>query len=213
MSYVEKVKDYLQSTKAANTHTGKLIAFSEFLKSVFGLSSYDVVPNVEQYIKAGGLIALKGRMDMHLGKTIIEFKIDLARELDDALEEIERYTNILRKRNEKVAACIITDGIKFKVFTVHNNIKEVREINFEEVSPKQAIIFVDTFLFSSRKVPTADDLNMRFGPGSPIYEEVVAELTSLFKAIKDPVKFDLWSKNMQLVYPHLLKKHSSLRHI
>jgi len=200
MSYTDKITGYLQAVNAAHTHTGKLIAFSELLKSIFGVTSYEIVPNVEQYVKAGGLIALKGRLDMRLGQTIIEFKVDLVRELETAIKEIERYTTILRKNNQKVAECIITDGKTFKVFTVRDETKEVRTINLEEVTTEQAIMFLDTFLFSGRLVPTADDLNMRFGPGSPIYEEVVGELTSLFKAIKDPMKFALWSKNMQLVY-------------
>lgn len=200
MSYAEEIKVYLQAAGAAHTHTGKLIAFSELLKSVFGVASHEVVPNVEQYIKTGGLMVLRGRMDMRLGRTIIEFKLDLTRELVTAIEEIERYSTILRKNDQKVAECIITDGITFKVFTVRDGAKEVRTINFREVTPEQAIMFLDTFLFSGRQVPTADDLNMRFGPGSLIYEEVVGELTPLLKAIKDPVKFALWSRNMQLVY-------------
>jgi len=200
MSYSDKIKAYLQAVDAAHTHTGKLITFSELLKSVFGVSSYEIVPNVEQYVKSGGLMVLKGRLDLRLGQTILEFKIDLAKELETAIEEIERYTSILRKNNQKVAECIITDGKAFKVFTVRDGAKEVRTIDFEEVTPEQAIMFLDTFLFSGRKVPTSTDLNMRFGPGSPIYEEVVGELTTLFKAIKDPMKFALWSKNMQLVY-------------
>lgn len=199
-SYSEKIKDYLQAVDAAHTHTGKLITFSELLKSVFGVSSYQIVPNVEQYVKSGGLMVLKGRLDMRLGQTIIEFKIDLAKELETAIEEIERYTTILRKNGQKVAACIVTDGTEFKVYTVREQSKEVRSINFEEVTPEQAIMFLDAFLFSGRKVPTAEDLNMRFGPGSPIYEEATAELSTLFDSIKDPIKFELWSRNMQLVY-------------
>jgi len=199
MSYGDKIRDYLKAA-GAHTHTGKLIAFSDLLKSVFGVSSYEIVQNVEQYVKTGRLLILKGRMDMRLGQTVMEFKIDLSKELDAAIEEIERYSTILRKNGQKVAECIVTDGKKFKVFTVRDKAKEVREINFEEVTPEQAIMFLDTFLFSGRKVPTADDLNMRFGPGSPIYEEIVGELASLFKNMKDPMKFGLWSKNMQLVY-------------
>src|SRR3990170_614131 len=97
MSYNEKVRYYCQAAEAAHTHTGKLIAFSELLKSVFGVTSYEIVPNVERYVKSGGLMILKGRMDMRLGQTIIEFKVDLPKELDTAIEEIERYTAILRK--------------------------------------------------------------------------------------------------------------------
>ena len=149
MSYTDKIRGYLQAVNAAHTHTGKLIAFSELLKSIFGVASYEIVPNVEQYVKAGGLIALKGRLDMRLGQTIIEFKVDLVRELETAIKEIERYTTILRKNNQKVAECIITDGKTFKVFTVRDETKEVRSINLEEVTPEQAIMFLDTFLFLS----------------------------------------------------------------
>lgn len=194
------MKDYLQAAKNAHTHQGKLIAFSDLLKGVFGVSSYEVVQNVEQYIKSGRLLVLKGRMDLRLGQTIMEFKLDLGKELEDAVEEIERYTAILRNNGQKVAACIVTDGLQFKIYSVREKAKEVRAINFEQVTPEQAIMFLDTFLFSGRKVPTADDLNMRFGPGSVIYEDVTAELTQLFGGIKDPIKFELWSRNMQLVY-------------
>ena len=139
-------------------------------------------------------------MDLRLGQTIIEFKIDLSKELNTAIEEIERYTAILRKNEQKVAECIITDGLKFEVYTINGKAEKVREINFEEATSDHAIMFLDTFLFVGRKVPTADDLNMRFGPGSAIYETVISDLTNLFKVIKDPIKFQLWAKNMQLVY-------------
>jgi hypothetical protein len=208
--YTEKVKEYIQAAKNAHTHAGKMVAFSELLKSVFGVSSYEIVQNIEQYVKTEGLMLLKGRLDLRLGQTVMEFKINLAKELGAGKEEIERYTNILRKNGQKVAECIITDGTTFKVFVVRDSkAREVRSINFEEVTPEQAIMFLDTFLFSGRKVPTADDLNMRFGPGSPIFEEIVGHLTDLFKGLKDPIKFALWSKNMQLVYvPHRRKKPS-----
>jgi methylase of polypeptide subunit release factors len=198
--FENKMEEYLQSTKAAHTHAGKLIAFSELMKAVFGVTSFEIVQNVEQYVKTGGVMVLKGRMDLRLGQTILEFKIDLDRELETAKEEIERYTTILRNKGQKVAVCIITDGVEFKVYSVHGKPSEVRSINFEKVAPEQAILFLDTFLFSKRKVPTALDLNMRFGPGSLIYEELISELAGLFKGMKDPVKFELWAKNMQLVY-------------
>jgi hypothetical protein len=99
-SYSDKIKEYLQAAKNANTHPGKLIAFSDLLKGVFGVSSYEVVQNVEQYIKSGRLLVLKGRMDLRLGQTIMEFKLDLGKELEDAVEEIERYTTILRKNGK-----------------------------------------------------------------------------------------------------------------
>jgi hypothetical protein len=150
MSFAEKIEAYLQSVNAPHSHTGLLIAFSELLKSVFGVASYETVPNVEQYVKAD-MIALKGRLDMRLGQTIIEFKLNLAKELDAAKEEIERYSAILRKNNKKVAECIITDGKTFRVFTVRDGVREVRAINFEEVAPEEAIMFLDTSYLAAGK--------------------------------------------------------------
>lgn len=199
-TYDQKMKEYLQAAKTAHTHTGKLIAFSELMKAIFGVSSFEIVQNVEQYVKTEGLMILKGRMDLQLGKTIVEFKLDLTKELETAKEEIHRYTTILRKNGQKVAVCIVTDGIEFKVFSIHGKPVEIRSVHFDAMTTEQAILFLDTFLFSERKIPTAYDLNMRFGPGSPIYEKLLGELTVLFKGMKDPIKFQLWAKYMQLVY-------------
>lgn len=69
-----------------NRDLEKVPALLEEIKREHGLAyeikdvtSYEVVPNVEQYIKSGGLMILKGRMDLRLGQTIMEFKIDLAK--------------------------------------------------------------------------------------------------------------------------------------
>ncbi|MCX8182787.1 MAG: hypothetical protein N3D12_06695, partial [Candidatus Methanomethyliaceae archaeon] len=59
---------------------------------------------------------------------------------------------------------------------------------------------LDAYLFSRRRVPTAEDLNVRFGPGSLVYENVIEGLMELFKEIKEPIKFELWKRNMELVY-------------
>jgi len=200
LSFENEFENYLQATEVANTHAGKLIAFSEFLNSIFGVSSYDIVPNVEQYIKSGGILALKGRMDFRLGKTIIEFKINLSKELKVGLEEITRYTTILRKKGEKIGHCIITDGKTFKVFSMKEDPREIREIDFTTVHYDKAIGFLDTYLFSEKKIPTAIDLNMKFGPGSIVFEKVTEGLYKLFKGLKEPLKLKLWSRNMQLVY-------------
>jgi glycine/serine hydroxymethyltransferase len=80
--FEKKMEEYLQSTKAAHRHAGKLIAFSELMKAIFGITSFEIVQNVEEYVKTGGIMVLKGRMDLHLGQTILEFKIDLDKELE-----------------------------------------------------------------------------------------------------------------------------------
>ena len=66
-------------------------------------------------------------MDLHLGQTIIEFKIDLGKELETGIEEIERYTRILADKGQKVAECIITDGLTFIVFRIPKKLKRYEE--------------------------------------------------------------------------------------
>lgn len=45
----KKMEEYIQSTKVAHTHAGKLIAFSELMKSIFGVSSFEIVQNVKVF--------------------------------------------------------------------------------------------------------------------------------------------------------------------
>lgn len=204
MSLEKEFKDYLESIRISNTHQARMITFTEFLKKVFGVSSYEVLPNIEKYIEANtSMVKLKGRMDLHFGSTIIEFKMDLSRELDAAKEELVRYSKILRSEGKKVGECLVTDGFVFKVMKVGDTAKEVREVDFREVSADTAILFLDAYLFSTRKVPTAEDLNIRFGPGSAVYEDVIEGLIKIFREIReieDPIKFELWKRNMELVY-------------
>lgn len=201
MAFEKEFKEYLESVRISNSHQAKMIAFTNFLMNVFGTSSYEVLPNVEKYISSNAsMVKLKGRMDLHFGSTIIEFKMDLSRELDKAKEELVRYSKILRSSVEKVGEGIITDGFVFKVMKVGEEAKEVKEIDFREIGSDAAVLFLDTYLFSWRKVPTAEDLNMRFGPGSLVYENVIDGLSALFKSMKEPIKFELWKRNMELVY-------------
>ncbi len=203
MTFEESFKKYLEAASSAGTHQAKMIAFTIFLSEVFGKSSYEIIQDVEKYVSTRdkiSMMTIKGRMDMHFGQTIIEFKLNLSRELEAAKEELARYAKIMRSNRQKVGECIVTDGLIFKVMVVGDEAKEVREIDFRKVPPETAILFLDTYLFSARKKPTAEDLAMRFGPGSPVYEEVVGGLTPLFGNMQIPIKFQLWQRNMQIVY-------------
>lgn len=201
MAFEKEFKEYLESVRISNSHQAKMIAFTNFLKNVFGTSSYEVLPNVEKYISSNAsMVKLKGRMDLHFGSTIIEFKMDLSRELDSAKEELVRYSKILQSSGEKVGECLVTDGFVFKVLKVGDDAREVKEVDFREASSDAAVLFLDAYLFSGRKVPTAEDLNMRFGPGSLVYENIIDGLSALFKSLKEPIKFELWKRNMELVY-------------
>jgi len=78
-----------------------MIAFTRFLEAVFGTSSYEVLPNIEKYISSSvSMVKLKGRMDLHFGRTIIEFKTDLPRERTCQYPP-KAYEQVLRRHGIK----------------------------------------------------------------------------------------------------------------
>ncbi|MGA2913119.1 MAG: N-6 DNA methylase [Methanoregula sp.] len=198
---LEEFNKYLQSVKEKNSHQAKILVFHHLLESFFDTDVYETAPDVEKYIKTGSALKLKGRLDLRLGRTIIEFKTDFPKELTKALEEIERYSKILQNKKQKIATCIITDGLRFKVYVIiQNKPVEIRDVNFSNFSPEQALQFLDTFLLKERIAPTAENLNARFGTESPIFTTVTTSLRRLCGSVNDTVKFRLWSRSMEVVY-------------
>jgi hypothetical protein len=53
-------------------------------------------------------------MDLRLGQTIIEFKIDLGKELETEIEEIERFTRILADKGQKEWVNVLLRSARYR---------------------------------------------------------------------------------------------------
>ena len=198
--------EFIQRFKSAKSHVAKQIILVDMIKEIFGVELENMLSGVEKRLKSK-ILGLSGRTDLLFSNVIFEVKMDLSKEIDDAKEKLRKYYKILKEKypdDEFIG--IATDGLRFKAYRFHNGeLKEISSIDISKASEKDAILWLDSFIFSKPKItPTAEDLKYRFGSGSPTYAILIDELKELWKEVENlenvKLKFELWLKNMEIVY-------------
>jgi SAM-dependent methyltransferase len=210
-SIESKVTEFVESGRTSNTHPAKLLVLSRLLEGVFGVKMEDILPGIEKKL-GSKILGVRGSVDLLFSGVIIELKIDLATEWPVAHDELVKYFQSLREERPKERyVAIATDLKQFRAFLpnvtndVVTDVTEVGSINANSATWSELLTWLDSFVFSSRnQTPTADDLKIRFGAGSPTYALAVQELQEMWSDVsKDPealLKKELWSRNMQVVY-------------
>jgi len=211
MSSVVSLDNFISRARQANTHVAKQLVLADFLGKTFDIQLEDLIPGIEKKV-GSRILGVRGRIDLLYSDIVFEVKVDLDRELDTAKGELRKYFQALLEANPKTKLVgIVTDLINFKAFIpvvengVVKDVKEVSSISIERVSPAEAILWLDSYIFSKPRIrPTATDLRFRFGPGSPTYAIAVETLRTLWSSVKSEedikLKFDLWRKNTEIVY-------------
>jgi type I restriction-modification system DNA methylase subunit len=211
MSSVVSLDNFISRARQANTHVAKQLVLADFLGKTFDIQLEDLVPGIEKKV-GSRILGVRGRIDLLYSDIVFEVKVDLNRELDTAKGELKKYFQALLEANPKTKLVgIVTDLINFKAFIpvvengVVKDVKEVSSISIEKVSPAEAILWLDSYIFSKPRIrPTATDLRFRFGPGSPTCAIAVETLRTLWSSVKSEedikLKFDLWRKNTEIVY-------------
>lgn len=205
------ILDFIANGKNSNSHPAKLLVFSKMLSEVFGVNVEDIIPGVEKKL-GSKVLGLRGSIDLLFSGVIIELKLDLEKEWDSARIELIKYFQCLREERPKDKfVAIATDLVNYRAFLpkiekdVVSDLNEIGAINAGTSSAKEFLIWLDSFIFSSpNQPPTADDLKIRFGAGSPTYALAAQQLQEMWKIVsKDPeaaLKMNLWKRNMQIVY-------------
>jgi len=85
------------------------------------------------------------------------------------------------------------------------NLQEINSLDVRNCSATEAVAWLDSFIFSKSKVePTAIDMNIKFGLGSPLHFIVVDSFRKMWNKVESDsdvkLKLDLWTKNMEIVY-------------
>jgi type I restriction-modification system DNA methylase subunit len=211
MSSLVSLDTYISRAKQANTHVAKQLVLADLLRDVFGVQLEDLIPGIEKKV-GSRILGVKGRIDLLYSDVVFEVKVDLEGELDTAKEELKKYFQALLEANPKARLVgIATDLINFKAFMpvvengVVKGVREISSINVEKMPLREAVLWLDSYIFSKPKIkPTATDLRVRFGSGSPTYAIAIETLKKLWSSVKNEpdvkLKFDLWQKNMEIVY-------------
>jgi len=218
---------YLPKARSAKTHPAKLLVISELFKDVFGIEVEELLPGIEKKVKSK-ILGVRGSMDLSFTNVVIEIKTNIGRELEEGKKELKKYFQALIEEDPtRKYTGIITDGIVFKAYVpillgntvldVELTDKERGEIDLSKVPPMEAILWLDSFIFSSETLqPKAEDLRRRFGPGSVAYHSTRRALKDAWKIVKNKkdvkLKLDLWQKNMEIVYGSTPEEEAFLSH-
>ena len=223
MSSLVPLKEYINKARLANTHPAKLLVLSDMLRKIFGVELEELIPGIERKL-GSKILGVRGSADLLFTNVIFEVKVNLRRELDDARRKLRKYFQALYEREpEKKYVGIATDIIVFKAYTplIKNgqvvDVSEIGSIDISKVSVTEAILWLDSFIFSKPRIrPTAEDLKWRFGPSSPTYAIAVDELRALWREVEDQsdvkLKLNLWAKSMEIVYGSKPKLISFIDH-
>src|SRR4030043_909347 len=179
----QKFKEYSEYVSQLNTESAKAQRFLILLKDIFGDVNAgfieDYLHGVEKYVSVKQKdIILRGRIDTLYGNLIIEFENDLRKKLDDAVDQLKRYTSYLLQSGEKATyLCMATDGILFYVYSPR--IKGTNEIELEEIDkidvtkaePYQAYSWIDRYFFRKTVLhPKTEEKGSEFGLKSPAFK-------------------------------------------
>jgi hypothetical protein len=207
---------YIQEMRRTKSQPGKEIIFTRFVEHVFGIKPETMTLEVPVTSK---VMIVRGRVDAVFGNILIEFKVNLNAELDDAKRELTKYFQSYHETSpEKSYIGIAHDGLSFKVFqpvfgtqpdSTKPMVTSVRETDSLDLGREQDLerifLWFDSYLFISEKtVPTSEDIKKRLGTDSPTFFGVLGRFEYFFeiamKAKRNRVKYSNWAKTLEIVY-------------
>lgn len=202
---------FIESSKKANSQPAKEIRFSKFLTDVFHIEPEQLEMEVPVSSK---VLIVKGRVDTVFGDLIMEFKLSVERELDDAKAKLKVYfQTYLEKYPLRRFIGIVTDNLKYIVFTpkielgLVTDLREIDRLDIEQKLYDSEFVYLwfDSYFFASKKIiPTSIDIKRRFGVDSPTYSSFVSILSDLFAQVgminRVNVKFANWQRYLEVVY-------------
>ena len=211
-----ELPSYIIEMKRTKSQPGKEIIFTRFIERVFGITPEAMTMEVPVTSK---VFLVRGRVDAVFGNLLLEFKVDLRRELEDAEVELKKYFQAFYETApSKPYLGIANDGIVFKVYQPSysndpnsgnqavSSIRLIDSLDLEnEMSLERIFLWFDSYLFVSQKAtPTSEDIKKRFGTDSPTFYTILSEFDSFYdtamKFRHNRVKYDSWARTLEIVY-------------
>jgi methylase of polypeptide subunit release factors len=222
----ETVSRYLKRIGEPISESAKATAFSILLNELFGLQPTFIenyLSGIEKYIKTKQTDQLlRGEVDNLFGNLVIEFEKDLVKTQKEAEEQLKKYIACLwseEKPERRVSyLCIATDGLNFKVFSPkvedfskqeirpeEVQLKLIEKINIKSLKPEDIYFWLDRYFRRQEPLfPETENIVKDFGINSHAFQIISAELSSLWKNIKDLSEFEVvyenWEKYLRIVY-------------
>lgn len=149
---------------------------------------------------------VKGRIDALLGRTVIEIKSDLRRELSDAKHQLARYLPQRELETGQRYVGLATDGAEFIAYeTDGDDLRELTRHETKRDKPRNLVAWLEGVVAVQDRVP-ADALNIinELGRESTAFARLSIRLASAWSAVRHypeaALKRQLWARHMGSVY-------------
>lgn len=148
----------------------------------------------------------QGRIDAILGRTAFEVKSDLARELNDAEEQLSRYLPERENATRSRFVGIATDGLDWRAYEWRERtLNLLRTFRTDAAKPETLLAWLDGAAAIRAELPTdALTLKSELGPDSVAYRRAEADLRALWAKLGTKpsvvLKRRLWQQLLRLVY-------------
>jgi type I restriction-modification system DNA methylase subunit len=222
----EIISKYLKEVSSQVSESAKSNYFLMLLTQLFGLRPAfieEYISGIEKYVKVKQTdCILRGKIDNLFGNLVIEFERNLAPHQREAEEQLKKYIACLwsqeppQKRTPYL--CIASDGINFRVYSPVVKDLSKKEVQPEEIQltlvesidistlqPIEVYLWLDRYFLRKKTLPpNTKNIIQDFGINSHAFQIVLAELSSLWKKVKESSEFKVayenWEKYLSIVY-------------
>jgi SAM-dependent methyltransferase len=198
--YLEKLTELRQRSASEASIREE---FLRFLRTAFPHLGLSESIELEKFVP--GLRVQGGFVDALYGDLIFEFK----RKLDDhsrkdGEDKLQRY--LINQENPDRFFGILTDGETLEVYALREEkLTKVDGLRLSVETAEKCRLWLDCYLFHEKlRVPTADDITLRFGQHSPTFWHSFRLLRSAWQRARDDLsvrtKFAEWQSLLAIVY-------------
>lgn len=219
--FSSKLENYLNRVRHANSEATRGHEFLLFVRQTFATVNSDhapeMLPYLEEYVKTKqATVAISGRIDARLGNVIVEFKVDLENDIDDAKEQLRKYITAIwnNEGQDQKYYLIASNGVQNFVYVAeledtelrpeNINLREVDEFSLADDDPDQVFTQLDRYLLYSEEIrPTAENFVRDFGPASPVWQETIDVIEKEWDTVRGSdveVLFDEWKSYLEIVH-------------
>lgn len=220
--FEDELENYLNRVRQANSEATRGHEFLLFVRQTFDTIDSDhapeMLPYLEEYVQTRrATVAISGRIDARLGNVIIEFKVDLESDIDDAKQQLRKYITAIwdNEGQDQKYYLVASNGIRNCVYVAdieedaelapaNIELTEVDEFSLSDDDPDKVFTQLDRYLLYSEEIrPTAENFVRDFGPNSPVWQETLDVLEAEWESVQEEdveVLYDEWKSYLEIVH-------------
>ena len=152
------------------------------------------------------VVEARGRIDALLGRTVLEFKSNLARERGDALEELARYLPEREAATREQFVGVVTDGLDWEAYEMREGAPHLlRAYKTDPRNPDALLAWLDGAVAAKAQIePDALNVIAELGHDSIAFLRAKAGLIRAWAAVANhptaSLQRQLWSQLLTLVH-------------